>query len=149
MYEKILVPLDGSKLAESVLPQIEGLAKSEGAEIIVLRVAVDAIKEFVYLDAWLAQDIIMKECDEARHYLDRIAFDVRTAGIRCYWLVSEGAAAETILQTAERLHVDLIAMSSHGLYAATRWLLGSVTEQVVQHSAIPIMLIRPNPTEQK
>lgn len=141
MYERILVPLDGSKNAESVLPHVQALAKAEGSEIIIIRVAVDPIKEYTFLEAGLAQDIVMKEVNAARQYVDRIAFDIRTAGIRCYWLVGEGAVAETILETAERLQVDVIAMSSHGLNSASRWLLGSATDQVVQHSTIPVLLI--------
>ena len=143
MYKKILVPLDGSKDAESILSHVEALAKNEGAEIVVLRVAANPELEYAFSDPGLAQDSVDKEMKTAEKYIARVAFDVRTAGVRCYDLVDEGAAGETILRTAERIQADLIAMSTHGRSGVALLLLGSVAYHVVRNSRLPVLLIRP------
>lgn len=144
MYKKILVPLDGSKDAESVLPYVEELAKTKGAEIVVLRVAANPALEFAFSDPGLAQEYIQKEFKTSQKYIAEIAFNVRTAGVRCYHIVDEGSVGEIILRTAERIHADLIAMSTHGLSGAKHWILGSVAERIIEHSTIPVLLIRPS-----
>lgn len=119
------------------------LAEADGAEIVVLRVAVNPAFEYAFSDAGLAQQVVEKEEYEALKYVNQIGFEIRTSGIRCYPIVREGAVAETILYVAEELHADLIAMSTHGRTGALRWILGSVADRVARTAPIPVLLIRP------
>ena len=144
MYKKILVPLDGSRLAEKVLPHAEALAKSEGAEIIILRVpALPAPGLFARSPA-LASAINKELEEEAETYVnDKIAY-LEDEHIKAKGITKDGPVPDTILSVAEEAQADVIAMSTHGLTGAKRWLIGSVAEKVVHHAHIPVMLIHPN-----
>lgn len=146
MYKKILVPLDGSPLAEAVLPHVQALAESLGAEIILLRVAVNPAAEFAFSDPSLASDVVDTMEAETLDYIQSIRARLQRAGLRTSFLIREGSTAETILVVAEEIHADLIAMSTHGRSGVSRWLLGSIADRVVHHSPIPVFLIRPQAT---
>lgn len=144
MYKKILVPLDGSPLAEAVLPHAQSLATySEDAEIFLLRVAADPAAEFSFSDPILASDFINALEAETLSYLQSIRAKLQKAGIRTSFLIREGAIAETILDVAAEVQADVITMSTHGRSGISRWLLGSIADRVVNHSTIPVLLIRP------
>ena len=144
MYKKILVPLDGSKLAEAALPHAEAIAKSEGAEIILLRVPLMPITEFFTREPALAVKIHDEEQAEAIHYINMKAEDLKKAHIKVTAITQDGMVPETILAVAEETHADMIAMSTHGRTGLRRWLMGSVADRVVHHAHIPVMLIHPN-----
>ena len=144
MYKKILVPLDGSPLAEAVLPHAQALADSEGAEIILLRVAVNPAAEFSFSDPALASDLIDTMEAETLSYLQSIRSKLQKAGIRTNFLIREGSVAETILEVSSEVNADLIAMSTHGRSGISRWLMGSIADRVVNHSPVPVLLIRPH-----
>lgn len=143
MYKKILVPLDGSPLAEGVLVHAKALAHSEGAEIVLLRVAANPAAEFAFGDPALAQAAVDKLEAEAKVYMTAQAEKLQAEGFRTSFQLCEGSVASAILQIADEIQADVIAMSTHGRTGPVRWLLGSVAERVVRHSPIPVMLIRP------
>ena len=143
MYNKILVPLDGSALAEAVLPHAQALATSEEAEIILLRVSADPAAEFSFSDPSLASSLIEGLEAESLTYLQSIRARLQRAGLRSSFLIRQGAIAETILRVADEVKADIIAMSTHGRSGVSRWLLGSIANRVVNHSPIPVLLIRP------
>lgn len=143
MYKKILVPLDGSALAEGVLIHAKALAYSEGAEIILLCVAANPALEFAFADPALAQSAIDQLEAEAQQYLDDLIAKFRKEGFKVSSILADGAVAEMILQVAEDIQADTIAMSTHGRTGPSRWLIGSIAERVVRNSKIPVMLIRP------
>ena len=144
MYKKILVPLDGSQHSEAVLPHVEALAKTEHAELIILRVPVfPAGENFAgkpYLSSIIRQDIE----HETRQYVDEMVAAIQKEKIPVSGLTRDGFIPDAIIQVAEETHADLIAMSTHAWTGLKRWLLGSVADQVVQHTHVPVMLIHPN-----
>jgi len=143
MYKKILVPLDGSELAETVLPHAEALAKSEGAEIILLRVAVTPNEALFSRNPALATNIIKEVEEETDAYMKAEVEKLKDEGVKVSGITRDGLVPDTILAVAEETHADVIAMSTHGRTGVKRWLLGSVAEKVVHHAHIPVMLIHP------
>ncbi len=142
MYQRILVPLDGSKVAEGVLPHARALAFAEGAEIILLRVAVNPALEFTFSDPSVAQGIVEDLETQSKEYMAGVEESLKTDGFQVSTLIREGAVADMILRTAEEVGADVIAMSTHGRTGPARWLLGSVADRVVRNSNIPVLLIR-------
>ena len=143
MYKKILVPLDGSALAEAVLPHAEALAKSEGAEIVLLSVPMTPNLEFLARSPGLANKVIEETEHETEAYLELETAKLAKDGIKVTGIMREGSIPDMILQVADEVHADVIAMSTHGRSGVQRWLMGSVADRVVNHSHIPVMLIHP------
>lgn len=142
MYRRILVPLDGSKVAEGVLPHAKLLAYSEGAELILLTVAANPALDFAFSDPGLAQSAVQEQEEGSRKYIAKIENELKSAGFQVSTLLRVGSVAEVILGVAEELQVDIIAMSTHGRTGPARWLLGSIAERVVHNSKVPVLLIR-------
>ncbi|MBK8421293.1 universal stress protein [Candidatus Villigracilis saccharophilus] len=142
MYRKILVPLDGSKVAEGVLPHAKSLAYSEGAELILLTVGANPALDYAFSDPGLAQQAIQEQEDRSSKYITEIEAQLKSAGFKTSTQMRVGAVADVILGVAEELQVDVIAMSTHGRTGPARWLLGSIAERVVRNSNIPVLLIR-------
>jgi nucleotide-binding universal stress UspA family protein len=142
MYRRILVPLDGSKVAEGVLPHAKSLAYSEGAELILLTVAANPTLDFAFSDPGLAQSAVEEQEERSKKYMSKIESDLQAAGFKTSTLLRIGSIAEVILEVAEELAVDVIAMSTHGRTGPARWLLGSIAERVVHNSKVPVLLIR-------
>jgi nucleotide-binding universal stress UspA family protein len=143
MYKKILVPLDGSKTAEGVLPHAKALAYSEGAELVLLIVAANPALDYAFSDPGIAQRAEEDQEERSKQYVAEVEKQLKSAGFKVSTLLRVGAVAEVILAVAEEMQVDVIAMSTHGRTGAARWLLGSVAERVVRNSKVPVMLIRP------
>jgi nucleotide-binding universal stress UspA family protein len=143
MYKKILVPLDGSPLSEKVLPHAQALAKSEGAEIILLSVPVTPNLEFMARTPGLADIVIEDSEKETRAYLDKETTLLKEEGAKVTSIMREGPIPEVILKVADEIHADMIAMSTHGRSGIQRWLMGSVADRVVHHAHIPVMLVHP------
>src|SRR6185503_8725655 len=142
MFERILVPLDGSPRAEAVLPQIARILKREDSEILLLGVPQPPSIAF---GTELAPPLIVDYRGETRTYLARLEKRWADEGIRVRALVEEGPPAGTILETAERENVTLIAMATHGRSGLARWVFGSVTEKVIRASAVPLLVLRSFP----
>ena len=131
MYRKILVPLDGSKLAEQILPLAQSLAQATQASVELLRVN-DSEKMAAY--APLLQ---------GGEYLDAVAKKYFSPATRVDKTVELGNPAEVIVDRASSDPACLIAMATHGMSGIRRWLLGSVASKVAQGAANPLLLIRP------
>lgn len=144
MYKKILVPLDGSPLAEAVLPHAQALAKSEGAEIVLLSVPVTPSYDYLERTPGLASQIIESAEKETEAYLKAEVEKLTGEGMKVSGVMREGPIPEMILKVADEVHADMIAMSTHGRSGIQRWLMGSVADRVVHHAHIPVMLIHPN-----
>ena len=139
MYKKIVVPLDGSKLAESVLPHVRACAKSFSAEVFLLRVA-HVPAEFIFSDPAAAGSVL---ADDSEGYLAGLAGTMRGEGLTVTTYVAKGPVADAILGYADSIAADMIAMSTHGRSGLSRWMVGSVADKVVHGATIPILLIRP------
>jgi nucleotide-binding universal stress UspA family protein len=143
MIKRILVPLDGSATAEAVLPAVLGVAGPLGAELTLLRVvepvsAVEAIAAagVVAPDAFLLREL------EAKEYLARAWDRVARSGVAARTELRTGQPATEILSAAAEGGADLIAMSSHGRTGVARAFLGSVAQQVLARSPVPVLFVR-------
>jgi nucleotide-binding universal stress UspA family protein len=143
MYSRILVPLDGSPLAERALHHAMEIAGREGAEIVVVR-AVDVplavIPETGFADEMAAVDEIFAE---ARSYVDGVVASASKDGYRMRGEVAKGIPEDIILGAADRENVDVIVMSTHGRTGLSRWLMGSVAEAVMTSTRRPLLLVKP------
>ena len=144
MYKKILVPLDGSPLAEAVLPHAEALAKSEHAEIIILRVPNAPVSEFLSRDPMIAEMIHADMEKESEEYVHNKVAALEKENIKVTGITKDGPVPDTILNVADETHADIIAMSTHGRTGISRWLMGSVADKIIHHAHIPVILIHPN-----
>jgi nucleotide-binding universal stress UspA family protein len=138
MFERILVPLDGSPRAELILPQLARLLKREDSEIVLLR-AYNAPPSDEWLDR---RPILAAQREAAQAYVHEISKRFRSDGVKVHARVVEGPDAETILDVADEEGATLIAMSTHGRSGVARWLMGSVAEKVVRASRVPVLLVR-------
>lgn len=143
----VIVPLDGSELAEQVLPTVTELAKELKLEVILFRtytiplsaLAVDPEGYYVASD----EKLIAAMRDEAVAYLEKKAEEMKKLGVDKVSHVAEyGLAADEIISFARKTPDNLIAMCTHGHTGVKRWVLGSVTETVVRHSGDPVLVIR-------
>jgi nucleotide-binding universal stress UspA family protein len=147
MYKKILVPLDGSRLSESVLDHVIAIASGcKAPEVVLLRARQpihDAISDAV--DYEVASKLDESYQKEAIEYLNRVSNNLRKSGLKVETVVLSGKPAEEILNYAQGSGVDLIIMSTHGRSGVTRWVLGSVADRVIRHSTVPV-LVKPSRT---
>lgn len=139
----ILVPLDGSHLAERVLPYADAVARATGATL-TLMTAVENNQEGVSARLpELRERLEHGARDQATQYLERSAALLRAWGRTVSTLITSGRPAEEILDAAERLDAALIAMATHGRGGLQRWLVGSVADKVMRLSRRPTLLVRP------
>ena len=143
MYKRILVPLDGSKLSEAVLPHVEEIAKGLNCEIVLLHVVPLPVPVFDTPTSPFDHNLLRDQENEAKRYLKEMCAKLELDEARVTYLVREGDVTQVILETAQDQQVDLIAISTHGRSGALRWLLGSVTDRIVRNSPIPVLAIRP------
>jgi nucleotide-binding universal stress UspA family protein len=150
MYNKIMVPLDGSELAECVLPHVEAITSGLGAANVVLVRVVDPIRLPASVPArgdfgFTEKDRQKMEAERkqaAGEYLKGILDDLRIAGANISYDVIEGKVADILTDYAVSNEVDLIVMASHGRSGVSRWVLGSVAERMVRHSCVPVLMVR-------
>jgi nucleotide-binding universal stress UspA family protein len=139
-FRSIVVPLDGSELAESVIPHAAELSKTMNLEIVLVRVFnLPVANDEGYWDqrTW---ELIR---EEAQAYLDRKVEELKTQGLaKVTAVLLEGFAAERIITLAQETPENLIAICTHGRSGVRRWVLGSVTDRVVRHSGDPVLVIR-------
>ena len=143
----LIVPLDGSTLAETVLPHVASLARQMKLRVRLIQVYTLPKSAFVVADGMFDQgpavfrDALRKE---AEGYLGAKAEQLRAEGVEQITTGAvEGDAAGEIIDSARAAPDNLIAMSTHGRSGVTRWVLGSVAERVIQHSGDPVLIIRP------
>ncbi len=140
MYQRILVPLDGSTLAEGMLPHAQALAQSLGAELVPLRVAFTHV--FPGYDPTQAQVIAVQEAED---YVSGLAKRLQAEGVRAEARVRYGDPVEEIPDHRTWDHLDLIAMTTHGRTGLTRVVMGSVAEHVLRRTSVPMLLLRAAP----
>ena len=142
ILNKALVPLDGSKESEAVIPYIEELASKLKAEVVLLRVltpdyaAVTSVGQVEQLES-------LKK--SAKDYIEKVAAQLKQKGIVAkaeYREVMPGAEAKEIIKLADELYVDVVAMSTHGRSGVGRWVFGSITDRVLHEGNTPLLLVR-------
>jgi nucleotide-binding universal stress UspA family protein len=145
MYKRILVPLDGSELAERVLPHATAVAKASGAEVTLVSVVpltlgpagakLDAIPE-----ALAERQAALKA--EALIYLEKVQRNLKDQNVIAHCVTLDGDVASEIIAYAEKNGFDLIAMATHGRSGIDRFVMGSIAEKVVRGTIKPVLLIR-------
>ena len=138
MYRTILVPLDGSELAERALPIATALAKPSGARLMLVRAAWAHVLAGV--DPTDAQ---VKAVREAEAYLQGVTGRAATQNVRAEARVPYDTAAEGILMEVDDSDADLVVMCTHGRSGLGRLIYGSVAEEVIRRSPVPVLLVRP------
>ena len=146
MFSRILLPLDGSAMAEQALPYAIAQAERFRAELVLLQ-AVEPILDTRNLAA--LDDARPLRMEWARDYLESVATGIRERGIRVKIIVTEEAPNVAITQYAEMNRVDLIALCSRGHSGPSRWLMGSVADRVVRGANVPVLLVRPKQKQRR
>jgi nucleotide-binding universal stress UspA family protein len=159
MYEKIMVPLDGSKLAECALPHVEKISTGGNTVEVILvsvterlvgRTRAPEVEQLYRMsdmeglsqaDSDMAVTLGKKE-RQAQRYLSRIAKRLETSTVKVRTEVLLGHPAEAIASYAERDPCDLIIMASHGRSGPSRWAYGSVADRVLRASCVPVLMVR-------
>ncbi len=144
MFQKILVPLDGSKRAEQALPVAARVARSTGASLVLLRVVTAPI-DFAWYSMespGMMQAALEADLEKAKEYLDGLIASEALQGITTSREVIPGEPAHSIFPVAEEQHADLIIMCSHGDTRVRRWALGSTSQKIARHSPIPVVILR-------
>jgi nucleotide-binding universal stress UspA family protein len=144
MIDKILIPLDGSKTSEEVVPFATALANRLGAHPVFLNV-VD-MSEFAsargVMHGLLVDDLVEHAKELADGYLDKVRARVKEQGVIGGLRVAVGSPAQTIVDQASATNAGMIAMATHGRTGPARWALGSVTEGVLKASHTPLLVYR-------
>jgi nucleotide-binding universal stress UspA family protein len=134
IYERILVPIEGTDTDAPVLEHIGRLASACGAEVVLLRVA-----------HYHTRDQRSCELEDAECDLERAAEQLRGRGVAVRTLLLSGEPQDVIVAQAAELEPDLIAMATHGHGWAKRLVLGSVADHVRHNSDVPLLLVKGRP----
>ncbi len=144
MYKSILVPLDGSKRAEKILPHVKKLAQCTGARVILMQVVVPV---YYMMDPQVSYvNINLEETqwrfDEATEYLETLAKEFSEKTLKVETLVEQGPVVETIIEIAQKLDAGIIALASHGRSGLGQVFYGSVTAGILQRVDRPLLVVR-------
>jgi len=149
MFNKILVPLDGSKLAECIFPYVEELVKTKDVkEIVLFRVceqpAIPADYPANMPISWEkhVSDIMESAQGQCSLYLGEVEKRMKNLGVKVKMESCLGKAADEIAKYAEHNKIDLIVMASHGRSGASRWAFGSVAEKVFRCTCVPVLMVK-------
>ena len=146
MYQKMLVPLDGSEFSECVLNHVRAIAIGCHVPEVVLLGVAEPISYQVYYMIGIedrGRDMQKETEKYVESYLSKAADSLKEDGVAVQTVVVSGRPAEEILDYANKNQVDLIIMSTHGRSGVSRWVVGSVTDKVVRHSVAPVLTISP------
>lgn len=147
--KKMIVPLDGSTLAERVLPHVDALAKAMNLDVILLRAYALPAATYYASEAYVPDWATLTEqaSESAQQYLDQVRRRLQETGLSSVsTLVMEGDAAKNIIEIAHESEHSLVALCSHGRSGMARLILGSVADRVVRQSRDPVLVIRAQAT---
>jgi nucleotide-binding universal stress UspA family protein len=149
MIKRILVPLDGSKLAESALDYVEEISPKLGVEEVILVSVTERVQGYrliedpnSYTEARLEPEGTGKMERQADKYLKRVGQRLEEKGIKVMTDVLMGDPAKEISIYASTPGADLIVMASHGRSGPSRWAHGSIADRVLRAVCIPVMVVR-------
>lgn len=126
-YRRVLVPLDGSEIAERAIPYAKTIAKTKGSELILFTVSIASVERL---------DRPMKA------YLELNAKELQSQGIKASTAIAYGNVADEIVSFADKSNIDLIIISTHGYSGIKRWVLGSVARNVLYGTCAQVLLIK-------
>lgn len=142
MYKRAIIPLDGSIVAEGIIPFVLEVAGPLDMDVVLLRVLVPVPPLVLEGSRYVEVEDPEKRRLEAEAYLTPIAADLRAKGVRVTTMVRRGEPTAEILAGARAADADLIAMTTHGRSGLGRLLFGSVAEAVLRQSEVPVFLMR-------
>jgi nucleotide-binding universal stress UspA family protein len=149
-YERILVPLDGSELAEQVLPYVKGLIRPQRTRVFLVRVLTAGLgdRAVALLRSYppglqLATTTLHHAKVQLQGYLRSVATALREQGAVVHTAVRRGSPADEILAYAAEVEADLVSITTHGLSGMSRWVYGNVAGRVLQGADCPVLLVRP------
>jgi nucleotide-binding universal stress UspA family protein len=144
MFERILVPLDGSTRAERAIPVAARITRTSGGSVILVRVVSSPIMLWSSLvqEPGVVQTVIDTHLSEAEKYLSTLTSSPELDGVPTETMVLSGPVASTLLAVARSSHADLVVLCSHGYTGMTHWVLGSVAEKVARHAPVPVLVLR-------
>ncbi len=134
---RILIPLDGSELAEAILPQVQRFLRRHDTEVVLLQAIPTVSPDFHFA--------VPGHTEAVNAYIRKRTFELINDGIPARGVVKHGSPADLILETARNEGASMIAMSTHGRTGLERFVFGSVTEKVLRASPAPVFLIRSFP----
>ncbi len=152
MYQNILVPLDGSKLAECVLPHVQALVRGCQASRVIFVQVVEHFRHppggHLALPDEQVREIASRHRAEAQAYLKNVTSAGSYGSARAESVVLDGyvaetgVVAETLADYAAHNNVDLIVMATHGRSGVSRWVWGSVADRLLRSACVPVLLVR-------
>jgi nucleotide-binding universal stress UspA family protein len=142
MYKRVLIPLDGSPLAEGILPFILEIASPLDMEVVLLRVVTPIPPTVVETTRYMTLENVEGRLAEARSYLAPVAAELAARGLKTSVMVERGEPVAKILGAAREVEADLIAMTTHGRSGLGRLLFGSVAEAVLRDAETPVFLMK-------
>ena len=147
MFQRILVPLDGSELSEKAIPVAAWIARASSGTIIFISVVLPPIEFGTYTPdraVPLKPSAFKKREAEANNYLTGVikTYANELAGTTNEINVAAGAVAAEIYSEAQVENVDLIVISSKGEMGLKRWVFGSISQELIRHSSVPVLVLR-------
>jgi len=146
MFKRVMVPLDGSPLAEAALPAAVALARQFESELILFRVVtpqhfITHIDGSIYAE--LLAELRQQSYDTAYQYLMGVKDSLAGQNVKARAvLLEDEQIAGAILESAAEMNVDIIVMSTHGRGGISRWVYGSIADKVLRQADVPVLLIR-------
>ncbi len=146
MYSTILVPLDGSKLAECVLPHVETLVKGSQAKRVIFARVVEPFlpptSEYIFSD-----DQIKKVDKENRAYAEKYLKEIvgqakYGSGVRIETAILAGNVPDSLAEFANKNGADIIVIATHGRSGVSRWVWGGVADRILRSSCVPVLMVR-------
>jgi len=142
MYKRVLVPLDGSRLAEGILPLVLLITGPLDLEVVLVRVVPPITPQALEGTGPFMVDVVATRLEEAREYLAGVAANLRKRGVRVMIEARTGEPVTQLVAAAQEPGADLIAMTTHGRSGFGRLLFGSVAEAVLRQAKVPVLMMR-------
>ncbi len=146
MYKNIMVPMDGSKLAECVLPHVDIIAGCGVEKVTFVRVVEPIVLPVgiggEYFNAQVMTEMEEYETTSAQTYLDELVARIEYKGVKVETKLLQGRAAESLIDYTRSNKTDLIIIATHGRSGISRWVRGSVADHILHSAAVPILMIQ-------
>ena len=146
MYHHIMVPLDGSKLAECVLPHVEAIAKGCDAPLVTLIRVVEPLRLHGGVESRLSREERKSIEDDsmkvAKDYLGQLVKQFKSDGINAQLEVPYGDVVDSLVDFANKRAVDLLVIATHGRSGVSRWAWGSVADRILRSACVPVFMVR-------
>jgi nucleotide-binding universal stress UspA family protein len=146
VYQKILLPLDGSELAECVLPHAESIAKGCGTTGVILVRVVSPLQIRYDTSYSLSEpeqeQLYSQAVQSTQSYLEQVAGRLKEQGLNVTSEVLTGPVAESIAEYTHKNEIDLMIIATHGRSGVSRWVWGSIADKILRSACVPVLMIR-------